>query len=233
MLGELDELSRLVPALVDEARERGNRHVETAMSLFGGPLCALAADRPARARACIDAALARWPRRPGSFQHFREVIGQARIAIYEGDGRGAHALLTEAWPAFYRSGLLFSPLMSAELRLVGALAALTAGDVAAAERAAFLLSRSRVVWASNSSMLIRGSLARKAGDLAGGLAQLERAEGRARKNGLALVVAAIRRRRGEWIGQDRGRALIADADAWMRGKGVVDPARMTAMLLGQ
>jgi hypothetical protein len=48
---------------------------------------------------------------------------------------------------------------------------------------------------------------------------------------VALYAAAARRRRGELLGGDEGRELIASADAAMRAQNVVNPARMTAALV--
>ncbi len=44
---------------------------------------------------------------------------------------------------------------------------------------------------------------------------------------MRLCAAAARRRRGELSGGDEGSSLIADADAWMAGQGIRNPARMT------
>ena len=42
--------------------------------------------------------------------------------------------------------------------------------------------------------------------------------------------AAARRRLGGLQHDERGRALVADADAWMAAHGIRNPARMTRML---
>jgi len=47
---------------------------------------------------------------------------------------------------------------------------------------------------------------------------------------MALHAAAARRRRGEIMGGDTGRALVESADAWMTGQIIRSPERMTAML---
>ena len=41
-----------------------------------------------------------------------------------------------------------------------------------------------------------------------------------------LYAAASRRRLGEILGEDEGRAQVERADSWMRQKGIQDPARM-------
>jgi len=47
---------------------------------------------------------------------------------------------------------------------------------------------------------------------------------------MALYAAATRRTLGKLVAGDEGRALVEQADAWMRSETVKNPARMTAML---
>jgi len=45
---------------------------------------------------------------------------------------------------------------------------------------------------------------------------------------MAMLSAPLRRRRGELLGGEEGRALVEEADSALRAQGVVDPARMAA-----
>lgn len=47
---------------------------------------------------------------------------------------------------------------------------------------------------------------------------------------MALHAASARWRRGELLGGDQGRALVQQAEAWMAGQRIRNPARMAAML---
>lgn len=59
---------------------------------------------------------------------------------------------------------------------------------------------------------------------------LERALASLEASHTLLYAAAARRRLSEVRGGDEGRELIRQADAWMQGQNVKNPARMTAML---
>jgi hypothetical protein len=48
---------------------------------------------------------------------------------------------------------------------------------------------------------------------------------------MRLYAAAARRRLGQLLGGDEGRGMIVQADVWMTGQGIKNPARMTAMLV--
>ncbi len=231
-LGEVAELSRLAPVLVDEARERGNRYMETMVQLSTGSLLGLVEGRPDRAKEAVAGVLDRWPHAPGSMLHVREVRAQARIALYEGRGPAALKWVEEGLSAARRTGLSLAPTHTAELQWLGGLAALTAGDASRAAGFVRACARLDFPWAENMVRLLRVGLARRAGDFAGAIALLRRARETARERGEALYEVAISRRLGEWIGGREGRAQGEAASAWMRGQGIADPERMTAMLLG-
>jgi hypothetical protein len=89
-----------------------------------------------------------------------------------------------------------------------------------------------VRWAENGAGVVEAGIARRRGDVGVALRLLERSAARAKEYGTALMGAALDRRRGELAGGDEGRALVAAAEAFMTGRGIADPARMMAMLVG-
>lgn len=231
-LGEVHEMSRVVPAIVDEARERGSRFLEMMVQLSSGSLLQLVEDRPASAREVVADVLARWPSTPGSIVHVREIRAQARIALYEGRGRDAITWIEAGLAATRRTGLILASTQTAELRILRALAALAVGDDAGAARHTRRFVRLGFTWTKNHEPILRAGLARRAGDLEGAMVHLERARVTAEAHGASLYAAAMSRRLGAWRGGAEGRAQVEAADAEMVGQGVVDAERLTGMMIG-
>src|SRR5262249_19648890 len=102
-LGELGELSHRVPVLLREAKERGDLYAATAQRIGLANVAWLAQGDPETARARIDEAAASWSHEGFHFQHYWSLLAEVNLLLYEGDGRGAHALVHERWPALARS----------------------------------------------------------------------------------------------------------------------------------
>jgi hypothetical protein len=116
--------------------------------------------------------------------------------------------------------------------MLGGLAALSVGDAYGAARCAAACGRFGFPWAENMARVLKAGLARLTGDFGGAITLLKRAREVSHLQGTALYEAAMSRRLGVWMGGVEGRASVAEADLWMAGQGIVDPGRMTAMLLG-
>jgi hypothetical protein len=99
-----------------------------------------------------------------------------------------------------------------------------------ADRNAACLEHERAVWAKALARPIRAGIAYGRGDLEGARRLLVEAVALLEGVDMMLYAQAARRRLGKLIGGDEGAALVAEADAWMAGQGVRNPARMTAAL---
>jgi hypothetical protein len=170
-------------------------------------------------------------------QHWFDLMAQAQLALYEGDGRAAHARVAEVWSALERSLLLRIQLVRCEawhLRARCALAAAAADPGAAgplraaAARDARRILGERVAWAAPFAHLVLAAVA--GGREPGRRAALEHAVHGFAAGGLELYAAAARRRLGEAIGGDEGRTLVAAADAWLAAERLRAPDRWVAML---
>ena len=99
-----------------------------------------------------------------------------------------------------------------------------------AEAHARAILREKTHWGDPLAHLVRAGAASTRGETERALGLLESAETGFATADMALHLAATRRRRGELLGGDTGRGLVAAADAWMSGQAIKSPERMTAML---
>ena len=234
-LGELRELSRRVPALIEDARARGDLFAELCFTVRIGTVLALAADDPAPARRQVHELLGRWSQRGFHTQHYYALMALNEIDLYTGAGMGAWDRVREGTPALRRSLLLRVQSARIRWREMRGRAALSAAATApaperflrAAEQEASALQRERAPWGDAPAALLCAGVAATRGRLDEAHACLETAIGRFEALDMALYAAAARRRRGELVGGDAGRALIGAADEWMEQQGIRNPRRMT------
>jgi hypothetical protein len=193
-------------------------------------------DDPARAAAEVEGAIAQWSHRAFHIPHYNALWARATIALYAEDARGAWDLLAAQWSALSRSLILRAQLARVEVlslhaRCALALASGPEGEMflGHAARDAGRIRREATGWGDPLAALVEAGLSATRGDRARALVLLEEAEAGCESAEMGLCAAAARRRRGELLGGEAGRALIAAADAWMREHGVRNPARMTAL----
>jgi hypothetical protein len=90
--------------------------------------------------------------------------------------------------------------------------------------------RERTRYGDALALLLRAGVAATRGETERALSLLEPAETGLAAADMALHAAVARRRRGELLGGDTGRGLVAAADAWMASQTIRNPERMTAMM---
>src|SRR5207302_2050389 len=83
-LGELIEVARRVPQLLNAALEQGNVFAATDLRTRLNPIW-LASDDPDRARNEVIAAMTVWPREGFHLQHYTSLVALAQIELYTGD----------------------------------------------------------------------------------------------------------------------------------------------------
>jgi tetratricopeptide (TPR) repeat protein len=239
-LGDLRELCRRVALHVREAEERGDRYTAANLRSYLSNAVWLIQGDPARARREADQAIGSWSKAGYHLQHFHDLLARAQIALYEGDPREAYRGLREGWPPFERSLSMRMQLVRIYMKHLRARAALGCAAVAPAEhraeialaiRTARELEREDALWAAPLAATLRAGIAAIGGDKKGALAALGRAEEGFRVRDMALFEAAALRRRGQLVGGAAGWEMTEAGSAWMRGQGVVDPERMTAVLI--
>jgi hypothetical protein len=233
-MGELAELSRRAPALIQEARERGNKYCEYNLLISSLIALHLLNDNPAPARDGLRHVLGRWSRHGFHVQHHNGLRHQVFIDLYQGGGAAAWRRVSAEWPAYKASQLMRIQQVRIEayrMRSCSALAAVASGAdprslLRIADGDARRLGREDVAWAQAHARFIRAGIARLRGDLSGARVNLEDAAVRYTAAGMHLCAAATRRRLGELLGGDAGGALVADADSWMMGQQIRNPKRM-------
>jgi tetratricopeptide (TPR) repeat protein len=239
-LGEVARAARELPKALREADQRGDLYTAVNLRVGLGNLVWLAADDAEVAFVQIDEAMADWSKRGFHLEHFYELVARANVLLYAARAREAHETLVARWPALRRSLLPFAiqsvRVYSFQARARCAIAAAEAGD---ARRAGLLLDAATIVrrlesqgmgYATSYAKLLRAGIVSVQGQVDRAAAHLRDAASGFDAADMALYAAATRRTLGKLVAGDEGRALVEQADAWMRSETVKNPARMTAML---
>jgi hypothetical protein len=237
-LGQTRELARRLPALLQDAADRGDLFGSIRMRTRGLAFSLLAADDPDQALREVEQAIATWSQRAFHNPHYNALWARATIALYRGDGARVRALFAEQGRALRRSLVLRAQLARIEVFYLqgrAAVAVAAAGPEARvpldhALRQARRLRGEQARWAEPLAALVEAGVLSVRGQSDHALARLAQAEAGAAEVHLGLHAAAARRRRGELLGGSDGEALVASAESAMRSQDVRDPARMAGLL---
>jgi len=240
-LGRLKELALRLPALIREAQERDDLAAVATLRIRLSYLAHLASDEPAKARENLRQIVESLSRKAFTNPHYWAMIAGGEIALFEEDAEGVWNLLLNQWPAFKRSGLIrlqFYRIEALHVRARSGLASAAQSRqprerkafLRSAERDARLIEREAAPWALPLAKIARAGIAATRRQLNEAAQLVGSVEQEFLNRDMALYAAAARRRRGELLGGEEGRALVEAADAWMAGQEIKNPARMTAML---
>ncbi len=237
-LGELGELGERYDRHVADAQRMGDRFGAAGFGTRHNVVW-LARDAPARAEQELHGALSTWP--PGSFhlQHFWALFARCERLLYEGQPAEAQRVMSAGIGPLKRSLLMRVQMVRAEVtelrgRICLALAAAEPDGRRRHQRVRRARRFARALMDEGQDFIAAWGAAIEAGAawlVSSDAGALDEAIERLTGARLHLYAAAARRRRGERVGGEPGRSLQEEADAWMRDKGVVNPRRMTAMLL--
>ncbi len=233
-LGRLKELMRRVPALLKEARERGDLLLETTARIGRLNVVWLVADDPDRAAHEVADAMTRWSQQYVHQQHYYQGLADARVALYTGNPARGLALVDALWPRVAGAFLLKIQSLRAELThlraQLRAAVATESNDPApllkGAARDARSLAAERTPWIDGLGQLIEASVAYARGDEALAVDRLVTAEQSFVGADMALYAIAARHRRGEILGGDVGREMVAAAHQSFADEQVVRVDRM-------
>ena len=241
-LGEIGELSRRLPVLLKEARERDALYAETILRTRLCFLTSLAADDVQGAERGTQEGMERWSQTGFHNQHYYEMVATAETQLYAGRGTEAREGITRKWLDLARTLLLrVQPVLieSRHLRARTALAAACDAMVSGSTRDTLLRSaeddaseirRTGAPWALGLSHLLLGGARTLRDDRLQAIRHLETAADVFRREGMGLYLAVTRRRLGELLENLDGDALVESANAAMRDQAIVNPDRFARML---
>ena len=238
-MGEFRQLAQRAPVRLAEALDRGDLYAAADVAA-GRPIVAwLFSDDPMAARERFRETMGKWTLHGFHFQHYSSLLAQVQVDLYTGDAEAAWGAMARRWPELTRSLLLRIQQIRIEvrdLRARAALAAVTGGTgdlqsrVKQARRDAKKILHEKTHWGDPFAHLILGGACALEGDLATALNYTREAIGGFEAVGILGHASVARRRYGQLIGGDEGQKLIRETDHWMASEGVVNPARVTAML---
>ena len=236
-LGELGEVSRRVPPLLAHARSRGNLYLATELCTRSN-YAWLAADQADQGEREVIESIARWSHQGFQRQHYSALLARVQTALYRGDGEAAWRLIAEQEPLLRRSYLTCVQLIRIEWQFMRARSALmlaaTSGDarqfLSIAGTAARRIARERMPWSDPIGSLLQAGIASVGGNrplalghLHDALAQFDRAD-------MQLFAAVTRCRIGAVQDDASGHELQRQAETWMAGQNIKNPAAITRML---
>jgi predicted Ser/Thr protein kinase len=237
-MGEVAEMARRLPGLIQEARRRDDLYGETNLCLVIRTFLRLAADEAERARAELAEVMGRWSQKGFHVQHMNRLFDESQIDLYEGNGPGAWQRLTERWPLLERSHLLRVQQVRIFVRHIRGRAALAAAEATrrpellrVAERDAGALRREGAPWARALAQLLYAGVAVSGGQQQRGVELLRDGARQCEAAGMHLFAAAARQRLASLVEGDEGQTLREAAQGWMASQQVKRPGRLAALLI--
>ncbi|WP_437876587.1 serine/threonine-protein kinase [Sorangium sp. So ce513] len=238
--GETREFIRRVPMYLQAADERGDRYLATSLRSSQSNAYWLVGDDPDAAQRQAQDAIRSWSKAGFQLQSYFDLVARAHIGLYRGEGETTHRLFAEQRSGIESSLVLRIQAVRIIITHLRACAALAAASDAPSDaeplheealRAARKLDAEHMPWADPLAASVRAAVAASRGEPEAALQSLADAVRGFESAGMALYAAAARRRHGELLQGDEGRAAVAAANAWMQDQGIVSPDRITRMLL--
>jgi hypothetical protein len=235
-LGELGIMSRRLPVLLQEARERDDLNAVANLRTRLSYLVSLAADDVPGAKEEVRRGIAVWSHKGFTAQHFFELQALVDIAVYEDAGGEAWATVKRSWEALRRSLLLRVQRIRIESLSFRIRAAIAAADADSGSRAELLRDAERTTarlrgidarQAVPMSLLASAGIEATAGRREQAHRFLEAAVDSLEAADMPLHLAVARRR----LGTVRRDGMADDSDRWLIDHGVRNPGAWTRMLV--
>jgi eukaryotic-like serine/threonine-protein kinase len=234
--GEMAELLRRVPALLDDARRRGNLYLATELCTRCNFVW-LAADDPDGGERETADAMRRWSRKGFHRQHYSALLARVQTALYRGDAAAAWRLLDEEDANLRRSMLERLQAVRVESSYLHARCAIAVAGADASKRSllsiarryARRIAREKMPWSTPIGLMLEAGIASVEGrrdaaqrHLQDALAQFDRAD-------MQLYAAVTKRRLGALVGGEDGQRLQRDAESWLAAQQIKNPVAFSRM----
>jgi hypothetical protein len=236
-LGEYGDVSRRVPALLADARRRGNLYLATEICTRSN-IVWLIADQPDEGERQTTEVMARWSQKGFHRQHYSARLARVQTALYRGDPTSAWRLLVEQEANLRASMLLHVQAFRIEALYLRARCAIARAFANPSDRrflgiarsSARRIARERMPWSDPLGLLMEAGIASVERRDADAERKLQDAGERFERSEMGLYAAVTKRRLGMLRGDARGRRLQEEADAWMAAQSAKNPVALTRML---
>lgn len=238
-IGDFNQLFSRMPSVLKDIRERGSLIGETMLRLRTTYIRFLANDEVNNAKTELEESIGRWSQKTFQMQHFWHLFGQVQTLLYEGKAKAAQELLKEKWPTITKSFLLriqsfYLQILHLQARTILALVAKDPSSISllkVASRNAQLIEKENMPWGNAFAKQIYASIAAIKGEKEKAIKLLIETEKNFESVDMLLYATAIRRRRGELLGNEQGNQLIENSTFWMSNQQIKNSSAMTNMLV--
>jgi len=239
-MGDLNDLAKRVEHVGGEAERRGDIYALATVRTGVPNLTWLRTGDARTARANALEATRQWTQREYQNQHYWSFLALARIELYEGDARAAHARVAGEWSLIARALILQVRLIACEALHLRASAALSVARdatgsrreemIRAAERDARRLARMKWTVSTPFDQVIRAGALFLRGDADHASVMLDAASRGFEELAMSLHAASANWQLGTIRGGAEGGALVASAETWMAAQGIASPPLMSEMI---
>jgi hypothetical protein len=233
-LGAIAELSRICPALLKEARDRGDLYAIANLSTQIMGLVRLSQDDPEGARDELNLIMGQWSQNGYHVQHHDALLAFVPLELYVSDPEAAWNRVDAEWSKFRRSLLSHVQELRVEMLQLRAYCALAMaqkfrdrpGFLSVAKRDAKKLHREGLPWTIAFYEYISGAVDYLQGDCAMARGRLSAAVSAFDSLEAGLMAAVTRRRLADISPGQEAVTLRETADQWLQSQAVVNPDRM-------
>ncbi len=240
-LGELAQMRRRIPPLLQDARDRGDLFTVSGLTLGLNNIVILDREGPESAEQEIREVLSRWTVRGYHLQHYWAMLSRVHASLYDHRPEQTFAFLEHDWKTLKKSFLLHVPSIRCESLIIQGRSQLArALTVRGADRRSCLarvpgfakaLLREKAAWSRALGGLLEATWLVQDGRPERAIGQLRTVIDQLDACGMRLYAAAARIRLGRLEGGQTGAERVALGRDFMRQQGVKNEDGMLQVLV--